>query len=95
MSRTRPTARTITTVRINSLEQTKRDPNINGDNVKVARKVAIKHGTCDGTRTKDKYLCGVGVLGSQAKRCRVLVVQLVNMLVQGSPMKCLVSCTQW
>ena len=81
-------------MRINSLEQTKRDPNINGEDVKVARKVAIKHGTCDGTRAKDKHLCRVGVLGSQAKRCRVLVVKLVNILVQWSPMKCLVSCTQ-
>lgn len=76
---------------INGLEQTERDPDVNSENVEVAGEVAVKDGTSDRTSAEDKYLGRVGILGSKTKRSRVLVVNLVNMLVQWSPMKCLVS----
>lgn len=78
---------------INGLEKTERDPNINGENVEVAGKVAVEDGTRDRTRAEDKHFCRVGIFGSKTKRCRVLVVKLVNMLVQWSPMKSLVGYT--
>ena len=88
---TSQTTRTISAVRVDRLEQTERDPNIDSEDVKVARKVAVEDGTSDRTSAKDEHLGRVRVLGSKTKRCRILVVQLVNVLIHWSPMKSLVS----
>lgn len=76
---------------VDGLEQTERDPNIYSENVEVARKVTVEDGTSDRASAKDKHLGRVRVLGSKTKRSRILVVELVNVLVQWSPMKSLVS----
>ena len=75
---------------VNGLEQTQRDPNIDSENMEVACKVTVKHGSSDRASAENEHLGGVGVLGSKTKRCRILVVELVNIFVQYSPMKRLV-----
>lgn len=75
---------------VNSLEQTERDPKVNGDDVQIACEVAVEDGTSDRTSAEDEHLSRVGIFCSKTKRSRVLVVNLVNMSVQYSPMKGLV-----
>lgn len=85
------TTRTITAVRVDSLEQTERDPNVNSEDVEVAGEVAIEDGTSNRTGAKDEHLSRVGILCSKTERSRILVVDLVNISVHWSPMKRLVS----
>jgi hypothetical protein len=86
----RKTARTIATVCVNGLEQAQRDPNIDSENMEVASKVTIEHGSSDRPSAKDEHLSGVGVLCSKTERRRILVVELVNVFVHHSPVKRLV-----
>lgn len=76
---------------VNSLEQTERDPKVDSENVEVASNVAVEDGSSNRTSAKDEHLSRVGILSSKTKWSRVLVVQLVNVFVQWSPMKRLVS----
>lgn len=71
---------------VDSLEQTQNDPDVHGQNVQVTREVAKKERTADRAHTQYKHLEWVRVLSSQTERRTVLVMELVNVLVQRTPM---------
>ena len=78
---------TITTVSINSLEETEGDPDVDGDNVEVVTERAVEDRAADRTSAEDHDLRGVRVLSREPKRCRVLVVDLVDVLVERAPVQ--------
>ena len=69
-------------MRVDSLEETKRYPDVNCQDVQVTSKVTIKDRSCNCSRAKDKDLRRVCVFGCEAEWRRVLVMDLVNVLIQ-------------
>lgn len=84
--------RTVSAVRIDGLEETEGDPDVDGEDVQVAAEHGVQDGADNRAGAEDEDLCGVGVLSGETERCRVLVVDLVDVLVEGSPVKSLVRC---
>ncbi len=66
---------------IDGLEKSQRNPDIDSQDVEVLSEVAVKERSCDRAGSKDSNFSGVRVLRSKAKRSRILVVDLVDMLV--------------
>ena len=77
-------------MRINSLEETESNPDVNGEDVQVAAEHAVEDGAEDSARAENEYLCGVRVLCRETEGRRVLVVNLVDVLVQDTGVKRLV-----
>ena len=69
-------------MRIDGLEEAERDPDVDGEDVQVVRKVAVQDRPEDRTRAQDEDLRRVRVLGAQPERRGVLVVHLVDVLVE-------------
>ena len=55
---------------------------------------AVQQRSCNRARAEDHDLRRVGILRSETKRRRVLVVNLVDVLVEGAPVKCLVGYSE-
>ena len=83
---------TIAAVSINGLEETEDDPQVDGHNVEVLGEVAVEEGSSNGACAENGDLDRVSVFSSQAERCRVLVVELVDIAVKGPIVESLVSC---
>lgn len=84
--------RTITRVRVDSLEKTEDDPDVDGKDVQVVTEHAVEDGTKDRASTEDKDFSWVSVFCSQTERSGVLVMNLVDVFVEWSPVQCLVGC---
>ena len=56
-------SRTVTAVRIDSLEQPQHNPNVDRDDVQVRGEEAVDERTKDRASPKDENLSGVSVLG--------------------------------
>lgn len=72
-------------MRINSLKQTKSDPKVHSEDVKIPSDSAPNNWACNGTGSKNHDFDWRGVLGSEAEWGRVLVVNLVHRAVERSP----------
>lgn len=72
---------------INGLEETKGDPDVNGEDMEVAREVAPEQGTGNSSSAEDHDFSWVSVLCGKTEGCRVLVVDLVNVLVEHGGME--------
>ena len=83
---------TVTGVGVNSLEETEDDPCVDSNNVEVTSDSTVEDGASEGTGSENEDLSGVGVFGSKTEGSRVLVVNLVDVLVERSPVKSTVSC---
>ena len=81
---------TVAGVRINSLEEPERNPDIHRKDMEVPGEVAIKQRAANRSRSEDHDLCGVRVLRSKTERRAVLVVDLVDVLVEGAVVQDLV-----
>lgn len=68
-------------MRVDGLEETKRYPDVNRQDVQVASKVTIQDRPCNCSCAEDEYLRRVRVFGCEAKWRRVLVVDLVDVLI--------------
>lgn len=77
----------VTTVSIDGLEQTQHNPNVHGENVQVTSKSAPEDRATDCTETQNHNFDWRRVFSSQAKGSRVLVVDFVNGLVEGTPVE--------
>lgn len=77
----------VTAVRINSLEQTTNDPEVHGQDVQFAGEKNPQDGDTDGASTEEHDLNRRGIFGSETERRRVCVMDLVDVLVQRTPMK--------
>ena len=86
--------RTVSTVRINSLEEPECDPDVDREDVEVAP--GLEHSVDDraenGTCTEDEDLRRMSVFSSETEGSGVLVVDLVDVLVERAPVKSTVSC---
>jgi len=72
----------VAAVRIDSLEETGRDPEVHGQDVEVLSYQAPDDGDDNGTSTKDHGLNWRGIFRSKTERSRVLMVNLVDILVE-------------
>jgi hypothetical protein len=77
-------------VRIDGLEEAEQNPDVHGENVEVSREITVQQRARDGACSKDHDLGGVGVFSGKAEGCRVLVMDLVDVLVQNSGVEHLV-----
>lgn len=75
---------------VDGLEKAKGDPNIHGNDVEIPGKEAVEQRAGDRPRPENGDLSRVGVLCSEAKGGRVLVVDLVDVFVEGSVVQRLV-----
>lgn len=75
----------VARVRIHGLEETEQNPNVHGDDVQVLGVGAKHERTANGTEAENQNLKWVRILSGQTERRRVLVVHLVNVLVQRTP----------
>ena len=82
--------RTVAAVRVDGLEETEDDPNVDGDDVQVAAEGAVEDGACNRAGTENHDLSGVRVLGGETEGRGVLVVDLVDVLVQDTRVERLV-----
>lgn len=74
-------------MRVDGLEETEDDPNVDGDDVQVAAEGAVEDGACNRAGTENHDLSGVRVLGGETEGRGVLVVDLVDVLVQRAPVE--------
>ena len=81
----------VTAVGIDSLKQSEYDPDIHSQDVQVATQQTPDNGHADSSQAKNHDFDGGRVLGSKPKRRRVLMVDLVDIFVQRTPMQCSVS----
>lgn len=76
----------IAGVRVDGLEKTQHDPDVHGEDVKILGDGAPQDGATDRAETEDHDFDWRGVFCCKTKRCGVLVVNLVDVLVQRAPM---------
>ena len=79
---------------VDSLEEAKRYPDVNREDVQVARKVAIENRACNCSRAKNEDFGRVRIFCGKAEWRRVLVVNLVNMLIEHTGVQCLMGYTR-
>jgi hypothetical protein len=77
----------VPAVGINGLEETRRDPQVHGHDVQLARHQAPDNRHHDGPGSEHHRLDGRGVLRCQSKGRRVLVVDLVHVAVEEAPVE--------
>lgn len=76
----------VSRVRINSLKQTKSDPEVHSKDVKVTRDSAPNNWACNGSSSQNHDFDWRGVLSCETEWRRVLVVNLVYRAVERAPM---------
>ena len=74
-------------VRINSLEQSKGNPDVHGYKVQVVSNGNERKWTSNGTHSENKHFKGVGIFSGDTEWSRVLVVNFVDMFVERSIMQ--------
>lgn len=77
----------ISAVSINGLEETADNPEVHGKNVQVLGDQAEDNGDTNGAEAQDQGLNGGSVFCGQTERSGVLVVDLVDVLVQRTPVE--------
>ncbi len=77
----------VAAVSIDSLEETGRDPEVHSYNVEVTRHQAPDDWNEHSTSTENHGLDGRSIFSSESERCRVLVVDFVNISVEESHVK--------
>ncbi len=77
----------IPAVRIDGLKQPQHDPDVHGQDVQFARDDAPEDGHADGADAQQHDLDGRRIFCCQSEGGRILVMQLVDVLVQWSPMQ--------
>ena len=77
----------ITRMRVDGLEETEHDPHVHGQNVKVFRDSTPEDRRADSTETENHDFDRRSILRGQTKGSRVLVVNLVDVFVQRTPMQ--------
>lgn len=82
----------VSAVSIDGLEETKNDPDVHGEDVKVSGAKHVKDWASDRPSAENEDLSRMGVLSGKAKGSRVFVVNFVDMLIHGTPVEKLVGC---
>jgi len=77
----------ITRVRVDGLAETKSDPDVNSEDVKILSEKTVEERTRDGTLSENEDFERVGVLCSKSDGRAKGVVLLVDVLVQRTPVE--------
>ena len=77
----------VAAMRIDGLKQAQRNPDIHGQNVEVPGDGAPEDGRADRGYAEKHDFDRRGVLGGEAEWCGVLVVDFVDVLVEGTPVE--------
>lgn len=72
----------VPAVRVDGLEETEGDPDVDAEDVQVGTEETVEQGTADGARAQDEDFEWVGVFRGEAERRGVFVVHLMNVLVE-------------
>lgn len=75
----------VSGMRINRLEQSEDNPEIHGQDMQITEDGAVEDGDTDSTKTQYEHFDGRCVFGGEAKGSRVLVVDFMDVLVEGAP----------
>ena len=79
--RKRSRERTVATVRVDRLAETKSHPYVDSENVQRMREVAVKQWSANGAHAEDKDFNRMRIFCRQTEGRTVLVVNLVDVLV--------------
>lgn len=74
---------------VDSLEEAEGYPDVNREDMQVAREVAIENRACNCSCAENENFSGVRIFCSKAERRRVLVMDLVNVLIEHTSVQCL------
>lgn len=77
----------VARVSVNSLEKTENDPNVHGQDVQFAGNGAPENGRADSAEAKDHDFDRGSVFCGKTEGCRILVVNLVDVLVERTPVQ--------
>lgn len=77
----------VTRVSVNRLEETERYPDVDGEDVQVLGYCTVEEGAAYCTHTEDEDLERVSVFCCQTEGSRELVMLLVDVLVEGTPVQ--------
>ena len=72
---------TVARVRVDGLEEAEGDPEVDGDDVEVPAEGTVDEGAANGRGAEDHDFSGVSIFRSETERCRVFVMNFVNVLV--------------
>ena len=75
---------------VDSLKQSQDNPSINREDVEIVREGGVKDGANNGTGSKNQDFSGMGIFSCKTKRCRILVMYFVDILVEETSMERLV-----
>lgn len=78
----------IATVGVDGLEQPEGDPNVHGQDVEVAGECGPQDRRAHRSDSQDQGFYGRAVLSRETERGRVLMMDLMDVLVEGAPMQC-------
>ena len=76
----------IATMSIDGLEEPEENPNVHREKMDILRQGTPDERAVDRSESEDRYFNRRSVFRRQAKRRRVLVMNLVDVLVEGTPM---------
>jgi hypothetical protein len=82
--------RTVTRVRIDRLEETEGNPDVDSEDVEVLCEPAVQERSADRARSENQDFSRMSVLGGETKRRAVLVMDLVDVLVERTVVQSLV-----
>lgn len=77
----------VAAMRVDCLEQAQHNPDIHREDMQISSHSAPKNRAADSPKAQDHHLNRGGIFGSHAEGSRILVVDLVNGLVQGTPVE--------
>lgn len=72
----------VPAVRVNRLEKTEGDPDVDAEDVQIGPEEAVEQGSTDGAGAEDEDFERVGVFRCEAKGCGVFMVHLVDVFVE-------------
>jgi len=77
----------VSAVSIDGLEETEDNPDVHGEDVKVAGTKDVENWTSDCSSTEDEDFSWVGVLGRKTEGSRVFVMNFMDVLVHRAPVE--------
>ena len=66
---------------VDSLEETQGDPKVDIADVQIPHEVAVQQRAQDSSSAEDKHFSRVSIFCSEPERCRVFMVDLVDVLI--------------
>lgn len=78
----------IAAVRVDCLEETADNPQVHGQNMQISGECTPQNRGAYGTKAEDQDFYWGGVFCGKPKRCGILMMDFMDVFVEGAPMKC-------